>query len=125
MAVLFNLALTGSGSVGTEAWIKLGVIPTGYRYWAGSATWTAISKALTFELRSNTAGKNTGTTSTTTVMATCAPKVGASTAQDLYQGGKLHIATIKSTGVECWWIRITSKSSTLGNYTYKVLYTQE
>ena len=122
---LFTLTANGSGSAGTEAWRDLGLIPSGYDFWIGIVVYTSVTKAFTFQLRSNLATKSTGTLANTSLLATAAPKVGVSVTQDLYRSGRLHTATVKSTGVEHWWMRVYSKSGTSGSYLYKVSYCQE
>jgi len=126
MAATFNLVAKGSPSVGTDLWVDLGLIPSGYDFRIGSWSVTAIGKPMTFELRTNTAGKNTGTTANTTVLALASiAKAGGSMTSDLYKKGALYTKTIKSTGVEHWWVHITSKTSTLQTAMYQVSYLQE
>ena len=125
MATLFNLTTTVTSTVGLETWVDLGLIPSGYDYWIGTGAYTAITKAMTFELRTNIATKATGTTTNTTLLDTAAPKVGATISHDLYKKGTLHTKTVKSTGVEHWWLRIFSKTTTSGSYSYKIAYTLE
>lgn len=122
---IFNLVLTGSGTVGTSAWIDLGAIPTGYDYWIGQVTYTSIDKTVTFELRTNTSGQAGGSDANTTVLDTVTLRAGASATRDLYKNGSLHTKTVVGTGVEHWWIKMTSKSGTAGSYTYKAIYAQE
>ena len=125
MAVLFELNFSGSSSVGSEAWLDLGLIPTGQRLWIGSAQWTSVSKAITFSIRGNLVTKFTGTLANTALIASGAPKVGATLSQDLYKNGRLHTVTVVSTGVEHLWLYLKAKSATSGNYLYKIFYTTE
>lgn len=124
MAVLFNLTASGSGSNGANVWIDLGLIASGFDNWIGS--WTVYgAKAETFYLYTNTAGKSASGATNCKLLAQIAAKAGTTVTQDLYKKGTLHTATVKSTGVEHWWVNIVSKSSTLAAYNYKVLYTTE
>lgn len=124
MATLFNLTASGSGSNGANVWIDLGLIPSGFDMWVGN--WTVYgAKTETFYLYTNLAGKSASGTTNCKLMASIAPRSGTTTTQDLYKAGTLHTATVKSTGVEHWWINIVSKSSTAAAYNYKVLYTTE
>ena len=124
MAILFNLTASSSGSNAANIWIDLGLIANGFDNWIGS--WTVYgAKTETFKLYTNTAGKSTSGATNCTLLASIIPKVGVSVTQDLYKAGTLHTMTVKSTGVEHWWINIVAKSSTLASYSYKVLYTTE
>lgn len=122
---LFTSTLSGSSTVGTESWIDLGLIPSGKRYWIGLAQYTAVDKVTGFELRTNLSTKSTGTTANTSLISTASVRTGNTVTQDLYKGGTLHTETVLSTGVEHWWIRIYSKSSTPGTYSYKISYVLE
>jgi hypothetical protein len=125
MAVsLFDQVKTGSGTVGSNVWIDLGVIPTGYRLWFGSWTTTA-AKACSFYLYTNTTGKSSGAVADCTKIALISSKAGATVTQDLYKRGTLHTVSIYGTGVEKCWLYITSKSSTVAAYNYKIIYTTE
>ena len=123
--MIFDLGKSGSGSAGTEAWVDLGLITSGYDFWIGSWVVTSATKAFIFELRTNLLTKSTATIATTKLLASASPRVGASVIQDLYKSGRLHVVTVKSTGVERWWVRVYSKSGTVGNYLYRVSYVQE
>ena len=125
MATLFNLTLQPSGSVGSSAWIDLGLIPTDFDFQIGSWTCSCPTKAISFNLYTNNTGQSTGSTTTCTKLATAAPKAGTSVTQDLYKRGTLHTATNKGTGVEHWWVNLTSKSSTSGTYMITISYCQE
>jgi hypothetical protein len=121
----FTSNKTGSGSVGLETWVDLGLIPTGYKIWVGVCQWTSIDKTTVFELRTNTSTKSTGTIVNTSLITTSSIRAGATISQDLYKNGALHTTTVKSTGIEHWWIRIYSKSATSGSFLYKISYTTE
>lgn len=122
---VFTTTATGSGTVGSETWVDLGLIPLGKRIWVGLCSWTAIDKVTAFELRTNTSTKSTGTTATTTLLSTASARAGATVNQDLYKSGALHTVSVISTGVEHWWVRIYSKSSTSCSYLYKISHTTE
>lgn len=119
---IFNLSIRGSSTVGLESWVDLGLIPITQKIWIGSASYTSISKAITFSLRTNNAGYGDGTALRTTVLATAAPKVGATISQDLYKNGRMLVRSVLGTGVEHWWMYLKSKSATAGNYLYVVNY---
>jgi hypothetical protein len=121
----FTTTATGSGTVGIELWIDLGVIPLGYRYWIGFAQFSSIDKVLGFDLRPNLTTKGTGTIVNTSLVATASLRAGTSKTLDLYKGGALHTTTALGTGVEHWWLRLYSKSASLGSYMYKISYTLE
>lgn len=123
--VIFSSVASASGTVGLEVWLDLGLIPVGKRYWIGSGSYTSVSKVLTFELRTNTAGKSVGALSATSLLDTSAVKAGATVTKDLYKRGTLHVTTAYGSGVEHWWLRVFSKSSTSGNYLYKISYMTE
>jgi hypothetical protein len=122
---LFNLTIKSSASVGTDLWIDLGLIPSGYDYRIGSWTVTAIGKAMTFELRTNMLTKSVGTLATTTTLALVSARADRSVTGDLYKRGTLQTKTVVSTGVEHWWIRVTSKSGTTQTMMYQVSYLRE
>ena len=122
---VFNTTATNSGTVGMELWIDLGLIPLGQKIWIGLVAWTSVDKVLGFELRPNIATKSTGTIANTTLIATASLRAGTSKTSDLYKAGALHTVTTIGTGVEHWWLRLYSKSSTLGSYLSKISYTLE
>jgi len=124
MAVsIFNLVAQGNGSVGTEAWINLGVIPTGGQIWVGGDSLCSIDKVLTFEIRGNTVGQSAGTLNATSLLASASVKSGATVNQDLYRKGRMILRTVVGTGVENWWLHLKSKSATSGDYMYSIYYT--
>lgn len=123
MASIFNLAVSSTGTVGLETWIDLGLIPTAQQIWLGAATFSAQGKAMTFEIRGNTSTKSAGTTAATTLLATKALKAGTSGTLDLYKNGSLIVRSIVGAGVEKWWLRIYSRSSTASAYNYTINYT--
>lgn len=116
----------GNATTGTDQWINLGLIPTGNRVWIGNARYASPDKSITFELRTNALGKSLSGTANTTLLDTVAvsPKNGT-LLRDLYKNGRLHIATVRGTGVENWWLRLVSKSGTAGSYLFSINYTLE
>jgi hypothetical protein len=130
MAASFTLYLIGpppgTATAGADLWIDFGVIPVGYKVWIGKAQYTSPYKSITFELRTNLAGKSTGTLANTKILDTyaVAPKSGTLT-RDLYKNGLLHITTVLGTGVEHWWLHLTTKTATAGAYYYSVYYAKE
>ena len=125
MAALFNLTKQVSGSVGSSAWIDLGLIPSGYDFRIGSWTCSNPTKTISFKLYTNLATKSAGTAIDCKLLATIAPKAGSSLSQDLYKSGTLATKTTISSGVEHWWVNLTAKSSTSGTYTITIYYYQE
>jgi hypothetical protein len=128
MASLFTLQKIGTINVGASLFIDLGLIPTGYKEWIGSVIYSSPYKVCTFNLRTNNAGKSAGTklTTDTTILDTwtSSSKVKSIT-KDLYKNGTLHVSTVAGTGVEHWWLEITSKSSTVASCSYTINYTDE
>ena len=128
MAIIgsFTTNIKGSGLVGAELWVDLGLIPTGKRIWIGNAQYTSPNKSSTFELRTNNATKTTGTIANTTLKDSVVASVRSGTiTRDLYKNGTLHTVTIYGTGVEHWWLRIFSKTSTSSDYLFSINYTTE
>jgi hypothetical protein len=127
---LFDLYVSGpppgNATTGSEQWINLGTIPTGKRIWFGSSSYSSPNKSITFELRTSLTGKSaSGTANTKLLMSSAvAPKSGA-IKNDYYKNNTLHIVSVYSTGIECFWLRLVSKSSTAGSYLYTINYTLE
>ena len=130
MAVLFDLIKSGpppgTATTAAEQWIDLGSITSASDFIVGKAIYTAPDKAITFELRTNNLTKSAGNTTDTTIMYSAAitPKSGAKTI-DMYLKGRIRTATVISTGVERWWLRLVAKSATAGGYTYRYYYALE
>ena len=80
-------------------------------------------KTLTFELRSNTAGNSTGATNTTVIHDRIACKDITSVDRDYYKNGRIVTQTVISTGVEHFWLRMTSKSSVVADGYWWIYYT--
>ena len=130
MAVLFNLNIKGpppgTATTPAEQWIDLGLITSGYDFWIGNAQYTSPSKSITFELRTNLLTKTAANTTDTKLLDAVALTTKSGTVtRDLYKKGTLHTATVHSTGVEHWWLRLVSKTATAGGYLYSVNYTLE
>lgn len=123
---LFTSNQTGDGTFGTSLYIDLGVIPTGFKTWFGTGQYASPDKSATFELRTNIASQSTGTDSNTTILGSISagPRTGTVTA-DYYKNGRLHTASVIGSGVEKCWLKIKSKSGTLGSYFYSINYTTE
>ena len=123
---LFDLKLAGpppgTATYGASLWIDLGLIPTGYKLWIGSRTYTSSYKPGTFTLRTNKATKSAGNTTDTVALDawTSSTKAKSST-KDL---SMLGIYTVVGTGVEHWWLQLAAKSSTAAAYSFILNYAQ-
>ena len=120
---IFDQIIAGAGSVGKELWVDLGVIPSGKQIWYGFATLIAEDKNCNFELRSNLTTKSVGTNTETALHDWASASSGSSADRDLYHDGATTILSTLSTGVEHWWLKITSNSQTAGNVDYLIYYT--
>lgn len=130
MAAIFDINISGPppGNVttGADQWINLGTIPTGKRIWFGTGTFTSPDKSITFEIRTNNAGKSAGSDADTTLLASTAVSVRSGTViSDYYRKGRLHIVSVYGTGVEKFWLRLKSKSGSAGSYLYSINHTTE
>lgn len=124
---LFSLSIygppPGNATTGSEQWINLGVIPSGQRFWFGSAVYTSTDKAITFELRTNLITKSASTIADTALLGATAVSTRTQTTQaDYYKNGSLHITSVIGTGVEHAWLRLISKSSTATSYLFTINY---
>ena len=116
----------GNATTGYEQWINLATIPTGSKMWIGNARYTSPDKSITFELRTNTATNSVGTLAATSLLNSVAVSAkSGNLLVDLYKNGRLHIASVSGTGVECLWLRLVSKSNTAGSYLFNINYTTE
>lgn len=127
---LFTTNITGpppgTATTGIELWVDLGLIPSGFRIWFGNARYTSPDKSITFELRTNVLTKSTGTLLNTILLDSGTASVRSGTVtRDLYKSGTLHITSVYGTGVEHFWLRLVSKTSTQGSYLYSINYTTE
>lgn len=120
---LFDQISQGLASVGQEAWIDLGLIPNGSQLMFGFATYTPDGKTIVFELRSNNSGQSSGTTAVTTIHSRTSVRDGDSKDVDYYKSARTAVKTITSTGVEHWWLRLTSKSAVVADAYWWIYYT--
>lgn len=114
----------GPTTIGANTWINLGSVPTGFRIKFGTGQYASPDKASTFEIRTNNTGASAGTDAATALLASisASPRSGTVTA-DYYKSGTLNTVTVLGTGVERFWLRIKSKSSTAGSYFFSINYT--
>ena len=120
---LFDLVNQGSASMTNELWIDLGLIPNGTKLYLGYATYTPDGKTITFSLRSNLAGQSAGTTGATTLHDRITLKDLTTIDRDYYRNGRLQTLTVQSTGVEHWWLQLTSKSNAASDLYWWIYYT--
>jgi len=114
----------GPLTVGTNEWIDLGVIPTGHYIRFGSAQYGSPDKSVTFQVRTSNAGQSTGSDTLTTLLASSIASVKTGLLNvDYYKSNTLNIKTVVSTGVEHFWLRLKSTSSTAASYMYSINYT--
>ena len=123
---LFTSNKTDDGTVGSSAYVDLGAIPSWNKFWFGTRQYSSPDKSITFELRTNNSTKSAGTDGDTTLLGSisAAPRNGTVT-QDYYKNGRLHTASVLSTGVEHCWLKLKSRSSTSGSYLYSINYVLE
>jgi len=119
---LFDTVISNSGTVTTETWVDLGAIPSGKQIWFGYATYAGIDKDTQFETRSNNTGTSTGTVANTQLHDFAGAQTGSSVDRDFYQYGNIMTASVVSTGVEHFWIRVTSRGAS-GAFDYILRYT--
>lgn len=123
---IFDQVVSGSGSVGTEAWVNLGTIPNGHQWLLGYATLIAEDKTLQFELRSNKSGQTAGTLAATDLLDWSSASGGSGIDRDLFQFGYINTETVLATSAgEKLWLRVTSKSASAGLYDYIIRYAVE
>ena len=120
---LFDQVSQGQASVNAELWVDLGLIPNGNQFMFGFASYSPDGKTLIFELRSNNAGQSTGATGTTSIHSRTSVRDGDTKDVDYYKSAKTAIKTGVSTGVEHWWMRITSKSQAVADAYWWIYYT--
>ena len=119
---VFDIVISGTGTVQTETWVDLGTIPNGKKIWLGFATYGAVDKNLQFETRHNNSGLSTGTIANTTLVDYCGQQSGASVDRDFYWYGALATLTIPSTGVEKLWLRVTGQGNVQSAFEYIIRY---
>lgn len=120
---LFDTVIYGSGTVQTELWIDLGLIPSGKQIWLGYATYAGVDKNVQFETRSNSSGTSTGTAANTQLHDWSAAQQGSSVDRDFYQNGNIMTSTVVSTGVERLWLRVLGQGNVQGGFDYIIRYT--
>jgi hypothetical protein len=120
---IFDVVISGTGTVGTETWVDLGVIPNGKQLLLGFATYIAQDKTNQFETRSNLAGQSAGTAAATQLHDWASTSAGSGVDRDFYQNGYINTLTVTGTGVERFWLRVTAQSSSVGVFNYIVRYT--
>ena len=118
---IFDKIIFGTGTVASEVWVDLGVIPTGKKIFYGYITFVAEDKACQFEIRTNLAGKSNGTLLDTELHDWCSANGGDSSDRDLYWYGNIATLSTIGTGIEHWWIHIKSKGA-LGVFDYLIRY---
>jgi len=123
---LFEKILDGGGSATSEAWVDLGLIPTGVQIWFGFATMIneTTNKNFSFEVRTNKALKSLGTTAETTLHDFSGTTGGNSVDRDFFLFGAVLMQSVVSTGVEHFWLRIRSNSGASGDFSYIIYYTE-
>lgn len=120
---VFEQTKEGDVTLTSELWVDLGLIPTGKRHWFGYATYIAVTKYFSFELRTNKTGKSTATTTDTTLhdFGACNQD---SVDRDFYQYGNILATSVIGTGVEHSWLRIRSNSGSSGDASYIIYLTE-
>jgi len=121
----FDTTISGDGSVNSDYWHSLGVIPTGQKIYFGTLQATSPDKSITFEVRTNLAGQSVGTDGATLLLAAVSATVRSGTKiLDMYKNGRLHTVSVIGTGTEKFWIRLKSKGSS-GAYLFNLNHTLE
>ena len=132
----FERQLLGSGNTASkDDWYDLGTlnspsqdspIPTGKKIWLGFSFLYSPDKAMEFELRCNKTGLSTGTVANTDLMARGASDPGAgSNVIDSYQNGYISVLSTTGSGVEKFWLRVTSGTNTIAAFTWQIFYTYD
>jgi hypothetical protein len=123
---IFASNVTKSGTYGTADYIDFGVIPAGYKIWFGVCQFASPDKSGTFEVRTSKATKAAGNDTDTTLLGTISagPRTGTVNL-DLYKSNSLHTVSVIGTGVEKFWVKAKSKSSTSSSYYASINYTLE
>jgi hypothetical protein len=125
-ASLFTTNFTADGATGLAEYRLISAIPTAYKIWLGQGQYSSPDKSITFEIRGNITGQSTGADAQTTLLyaSTVGTRSGL-VAVDMYKSGTLHVASVLGTGVEKVWLKLKSKSGTLGSWYASVNYTTE
>lgn len=129
----FDLVWSGTGTTSTkDDWFDIlsgsgySAIPSGKQLWLGFASFGSDDKALTFEVRPNTAGQSTGTTGNTTLKSIVTVPSGESRDVDFDFFGNISVlapVSAASTGVEKLWLRVRSGSVAASTFYYIIYFT--
>ena len=119
---IFDTIISGSGLVGTESWVDLGLVPLGRQILLGYATYIAEDKNCQFETRSNLYGYSDGSLIHTQLHDWVSVPTGSSMDRDFYFDGNVNTLTVVSTGAEHLWVRVVSRSAASGAYDYIIRY---
>ena len=132
----FDKSFIGTGATSTkDDWFNISAsgpdanspIPSGQQLWLGYITLISTDKDLVFEIRPNLPTQSTGTTGNTQLRAfqSVAAADGSKELDLYYYGNLLTLAPVgvSSTGVEKLWLRVTSGTNTVANFSYIVRYT--
>jgi len=121
---IFTSNITKSGSYGSADYIDFGAITIGSKFWFGTCQFASPDKSGTFEVRTNLAGKSTGTDADTILHGSISAGSRTGTVTlDLYKSGTLITQSVLSTGVERVWIKAKSKTASAGSYYASINYT--
>jgi hypothetical protein len=120
---VFDLTISGAGTVQTDSWLDLGLIPVGKQIYYGFATLAAIDKNNQFEIRYNNAGQSTGTVAATILLDYSSTVSGSSIDRDFYMGGAIATLSLIGDGIAHWWIRVLGQGNTVANFEYIIRYT--
>ena len=107
----------------SDIWLDLGLIPLGSKFMIGYADFTADGKNITFDLRSNILGESTGTIAKTILSGRATVRDGTIYSGDWYRNGRLSTCTVISTGIEHFWLRISSKTNNAADAYWWIYYT--
>lgn len=119
----FDLSQNGVASVAKDEWVDLGSIgASGQQLQLGLCPFTPIDKMITCEVRTNISGQSGGTVAKTEIKAKAGAKAGSSKTIDMWKRGRLFITTPVSTGVEHWYLRFTSKKTTVSECIWQITY---
>lgn len=125
-STIFTTNKTGDGAAGASLYLDMGLIPTGVKIWFGTLQATSPDKSITFEVRTSNVGKSAGTDADTTLLGSIAagPRTGT-VVLDMYKNNTLHTVSVLGSGIEHFWIKLKSKTTTAGSYLYSLNYTVE
>lgn len=115
---LFDKSVNGEVTITGDAWIDLGVIPSGAQILFGFATYSPEGKVIIFSLRTNKAGFSDGSFANTDLIDKVRVKDGDAKDRDYYKNAKTARYSAVSTGVEHMWLFCDMK----GNATVDIFY---